>query len=129
MKVILSIKPRFAEAILNGEKLFEYRKQIFKRDVSTVIIYESSPVCRIVGEFEIEDILVGEPDVIWHKTRAHSGIDKVFFDMYFSKKNRAYAIKVANVVRYNAPLEFESMANSSHPPQSFMYIRDELKER
>lgn len=129
MKVILSIKPRFAEAILNGEKLFEYRKQIFKRDVSTVVIYESSPVCRIVGEFEIEDILVDEPDAIWHKTQDYSGIDKVFFDMYFSKKKRAYAIKVANVVRYDAPLEFESMANSSHPPQSFMYIRDELKER
>lgn len=129
MKVILSIKPRFAEAIFNGEKLFEYRKQIFKRDVSTVVIYESSPVCRIVGEFEIEDILVGEPEVIWHKTQDYSGIDKVFFDTYFSKKKRAYAIKITNVVRYNAPLEIASMASSSHPPQSFMYIRDELKER
>ena len=30
MKVLLSIKPEFAEKILNGTKRFEFRKGIFK---------------------------------------------------------------------------------------------------
>ena len=34
MNVLLSIKPRFVEKILEGEKRFEFRKGIFKQDVA-----------------------------------------------------------------------------------------------
>ena len=38
MKVLLSIKPEFAFAIINGSKKFEYRKNIFKnQDISSVV--------------------------------------------------------------------------------------------
>lgn len=30
MKILLSIKPRFVEKIISGEKLYEYRKVVFK---------------------------------------------------------------------------------------------------
>ncbi|MBI6731014.1 ASCH domain-containing protein, partial [Pseudomonas amygdali] len=40
MKVLLSIKPEYAEKILQGEKRFEFRKSVFKNpDVRTVVIY------------------------------------------------------------------------------------------
>ena len=126
MKVILSIKPKYAEAILNGDKVFEYRKHIFKQEVKTVVIYETSPVCRLVGEFEIEEILVDTPSIIWRKTNKHSGIDKTLFDMYFSEKSVAYAIKVAKVTRYDEPKLIQSLTHSSRPPQSFMYIKEQI---
>ena len=44
MKVLLSIKPEFVEAIFSGEKLYEYRKAIFKKNVTTVVIYATKPV-------------------------------------------------------------------------------------
>ena len=38
MKVLLSIKPEFAEKIFNGTKKYEFRKSIFKnKDVDKVI--------------------------------------------------------------------------------------------
>ena len=40
MRVLLSIKPEFVEKIFSGEKLYEYRKAMFKNvNVSTVVIY------------------------------------------------------------------------------------------
>lgn len=42
--ILLSIKPRFVEQILNGEKRFEYRKRVPERHVNKIIIYNSSPV-------------------------------------------------------------------------------------
>ena len=54
MKVILSIKPEFVEKIINGEKKFEYRRKIFKKDVEKVLIYASSPIKLVVGELHVE---------------------------------------------------------------------------
>ena len=59
MTVLLSIKPEFAEKIFDGTKKFEFRKSIFKNtDVQTVIVYASSPVQQVIGEFTIDSIFV-----------------------------------------------------------------------
>ena len=58
MKVLLSIKPEFAEKIFNGTKKYEFRKSIFKnKDVDTVVVYASSPWQYVIGEFHIDKIL------------------------------------------------------------------------
>ena len=77
MKVLLSIKPEFALKIFDGSKKYEYRRAIFKnQEVSTVIVYASDPIKRIIGEFEIEDILHEEPRALWVKTKNHAGISE-----------------------------------------------------
>lgn len=43
MRVLLSIKPEFVKKIISGEKKYEFRRKIFKRDVKIVIIYASYP--------------------------------------------------------------------------------------
>ena len=54
MKVVLSIKPEFAFKIFDGSKKFEFRKAIFKNNnVKSIIVYASSPVQKVIGEFEI----------------------------------------------------------------------------
>ena len=87
MKILLSIKPEFVEEIFSGRKKFEYRKAIFtNKKVTSVIVYSTMPVGKIVGEFTIEEVLVDEPQSIWRKTRKFSGITKRFFDDYFTGK-------------------------------------------
>ena len=61
MHALLSIKPEYAEKILKGEKLFEFRKVAFAQEVSKIFIYATSPVCRIVGEFEVGGIIKDSP--------------------------------------------------------------------
>ena len=122
MRVLLSIKPEFALKIFEGSKRYEYRRTIFKnREVNKVIVYASNPIRRIIGEFEIEDILHDELPVLWVKTRSHAGISKKRFFRYFANKNKGYAIKVKTTRMYDEPLPLNSLMVSS-PPQSFMYL-------
>ncbi len=70
MKVLLSIKPEFAEKILNGTKKFEFRKGIFKNNnITTVVIYATMPVGKVVGQFSIDGILKNDPEALWVKTK------------------------------------------------------------
>ena len=123
MKILLSIKPEFASKIFSGSKKYEYRRAIFKnREVSNVIVYVSNPIRRVIGEFEIEDILHDELPVLWAKTKNYAGISKERFLKYFTDKSKGYAIKVKSTRMYDDPLLLNSFMVTS-PPQSFMYLR------
>src|SRR5688572_33309307 len=105
MKVILSIKPQFANKIFLGTKQYEFRKVIFKNpNVKKIIVYASYPVQMVIGEFEIDRIISNDPKTIWNKTKDKSGISEDFFFEYFQDKSIAYAIKVKKAVRYKKPL-------------------------
>jgi len=66
MKVVLSIKPEFAFKIFDGTKKFEFRRSIFKNEnVKSIIVYASSPVQQVIGEFEIEEVLNCELSTLW----------------------------------------------------------------
>ncbi len=126
MKVLLSIKPEFAFKIFDGEKKFEFRKVIFKNpDVRTVVVYASSPVKQVIGEFEIADILSSSPTEIWELTKKDSGISEMFFQEYFENRTIAYAIKIKNTKKYKKPLTLKEDFNML-PPQSYMYLKEEL---
>ena len=69
ISVLLSIKPNFAASIFSGDKKYEYRKSIFKNaKVKKAYVYASNPVGLVVGEFEIEDIITTNPDLLWKRT-------------------------------------------------------------
>jgi predicted transcriptional regulator len=122
MKVLLSIKPQFAIKIFDGTKKFEFRKSIFKNsNINTVVVYASSPMQKVIGEFTIDEIMEESPDALWEKTKKHSGITKEFFDEYFFNRDRAFAIKVKEANRYQQPLDLIDF-DLSFAPQSFVYI-------
>ena len=123
MKVLLSIKPEFAEKILDGEKLFEFRKSIPKaKGVKTIVLYATMPVGKVVGEFDIEEFLSDSPSGLWNVTFKHSGITKRFFNEYFQGRSIAYAIKVRKVRRYEKPLDIKVLLRGRTAPQSFCYL-------
>ena len=126
MKVLLSIKPEFAEQIFNGTKKYEFRRKVFKnREVKTVVVYASSPVQQVIGEFDIESIINDDLASLWDQTKNHSGISKSFFLKYFSNKERGYAIKIKQTRRYQRGLSIRDDLNAS-PPQSFKYLQDSI---
>lgn len=122
MKVILSIKPEFANKIFDGSKLYEFRRSIFKDpNVKIVVVYASSPVQKIIGEFEIDHILNLTLESLWDITQDFSGITKDFFLEYFENKDAGYAIKIKKVKKYLEPLCIREDFNAV-PPQSFLYL-------
>lgn len=122
MKVLLSIKPQFAIKIFDGTKKFEFRKTVFKNsNINTVIVYASSPMQKVIGEFTIDEIMEEEPETLWEMTQKHSGISKEFFDEYFLNRDRAFAIKVKDIIRYKEPKELIDF-DLSFAPQSYVYL-------
>jgi predicted transcriptional regulator len=121
MKVVLSIKPEFAFKIFEGTKKFEFRKAIFKNaNIKSIIVYASSPVQQVIGEFEIEEVLNHDLDTLWTLTQKHSGISKEFYYQYFANKEQGFAIKIRKAKKYRTPKCLREDFNLL-PPQSFAY--------
>lgn len=119
--ILLSINPSHVENILNGTKRYEFRKTACKRPVDKILIYSTNPIMRVVGEAEVEEVLIDNPEVIWKKTEKKSGIDKMFFDQYYEKREQAVAYKLKNVVKYVEPRELRDYG-INNAPQSFQYV-------
>ena len=122
MRVLLSIKPEFASRIFDGSKRYEYRRTIFKRsEVTTVVVYASDPIKKVIGEFEIGEIIHDEPQVLWVKTGEQAGITKERFLDYFENKAKGYAISVKTARMYETPIPLDKLM-LTWPPQSFAYL-------
>ncbi|RJF70456.1 ASCH domain-containing protein [Rhodopseudomonas palustris] len=128
MRVLLSIKPEFAARIFQGEKRFEFRKSAFKDDrVKIVVVYVTSPVCKIVGEFDVVEILSDEPSRLWSRTKEYAGISEAFFWDYFSGRTRAVALAIGDVREYSRPINPSKLIANFTAPQSYMYLDDQLQ--
>ena len=120
-KILISINPEHVQNIIKGIKKYEYRNIAAKQGISSIIIYETTPVKRIVAEAEIIDVLMYSPEELWKLTKKESGISKKFFDEYFEGREIAYAYKLGEIKVYDEPktlLEYGIKA----APQSFVYI-------
>ena len=119
--ILLSINPQYVERIMCGEKKYEFRKNVCKRNVDKTVIYSTSPVMKVVGEAEVEEVLVDEPKKIWNVTEEYSGVEREFFDEYYEGREQAVAYKLKSVVEYDKP----KMLNEygiKNAPQSFCYL-------
>jgi predicted transcriptional regulator len=121
-RVLLSIHPEHAEAILVGRKGYEFRKVLFREEVSEVVMYATSPVCRVIGTFQIEEIYSATPDDVWSRAKGAAGVTRDMFCTYFSGRQFAHAIKVSSPVRFTRPKPLSHYLKSNVPPQSFCYI-------
>lgn len=43
-KILLSIKPEYVERIMDGSKIYEFRKRKCSKDINGIIIYSTAPV-------------------------------------------------------------------------------------
>lgn len=130
MNVLLSIKPEYVSKIFAGSKQFEYRKAIFKNpNVKKVIVYSTMPEGRIVGEFDVGEILHDSPSSLWLRTWRKGGVAKDFFEQYFAGRNFGYAISVESARRYDVPVDPAEVFENFVPPQSFLYLCEDRAER
>ncbi|CDE18126.1 f-type H+-transporting ATPase alpha chain [Eubacterium sp. CAG:841] len=120
-KILISINPEHVQNIIAGIKKYEYRKIAAKQDISSIIIYETTPIKRIVAEAEIIDVLELPPEELWNQTKNESGISKAFFDKYFDNRTVAYAYKLGKIRVYDTPKTLMDYGVKA-APQSFVYV-------
>jgi predicted transcriptional regulator len=125
MKVVLSIKPEFADKIFDGTKKFEFRKAIFKnQNVTSVLVYSSSPVQKVIGEFQIRNIFNRDLKTLWEMTKEFSGITEEYFYKYFAEREYGFAIEIEKKIKFKTPKCLKADYNLT-PPQSFAYWTNE----
>ncbi len=123
MEVILSIKPEYANKIFSGSKKFEFRRSIFKnKEVTKIIVYASSPISKVIGEFEIAKILHEDLKSLWNLTKDFSGISEKYYYDYFIGKENGFALEVKKVKLYKEVLCIKE-TYGINPPQSFAYVK------
>ena len=122
MKVIMSIKPEYVEKIFNGTKKYEFRKTLPKENVSSIIVYATNPIKKVVGEIFIKNIIIDTKENIWNMTKEYSGITKEFYDKYFYDRKVAVAYEIDKVIKYNPQKELIDFG-IKNAPQSFIYIK------
>lgn len=119
--ILMPIRKRFADEIFSGKKLYEYRKSIPKHPVKRVFVYEARGCKKVVGFFDVEEILLNYPDEIWEITGKFSGISPEEFFDYFKDREIAYAYKIALPVKFEIPRSI-SFYGISRPPQNYVWI-------
>ena len=123
--ILISIKPEYAEKILNGEKRYEYRRKTPVSEVKKMVIYATAPVSAVVGEAEIKGVLLLNASELWARTKEHAGIDMKTFYRYFDfRRYNAKAFQLGTVIRYEKPKSLEDY-DFKRPPQSWAYIKEE----
>ncbi len=123
MNVLLSVKPKYAEKIVEGKKKYEFRRAIFKiQNIEKVYIYSSSPVSKIVAAFEIKKILKDSPEKIWILCQKNAGISKKDFFDYFKNSEQAFAIEIGSVDSFKEHIDPFEVIENFKPPQSFYYL-------
>ena len=120
-KILLSVNPEHVENIMKGNKKYEFRKIQTREKVERIIIYSTYPVMKVVGEAEVIDVVINNPEKVWDETSQFSGITKQFFDKYFCNREKAIAYKLGHVKKYKKSKELSEYGVKS-APQSFIYI-------
>ena len=123
MNLLISIKPEFVKKILAYEKLYEFRKSIFKEDVDKIFIYSTYPVKKIVGYFEVNEIICESPQELWNSFSEVSGIPKKDFFKYYANSNEGFAIKIDNLHIFEEYIDM-SQYDDFRAPQSFCYVEN-----
>lgn len=119
----LSIKPEYANKIFDGQKHYEYRKRIPKKEVSKIVVYSSAPEQAVIGEVEVVKTLKMKPTPLWNSTKANAGISRLKYREYFSGCTTAYAFALGSFKRYETSKSLADF-NIQSAPQSFVYLDD-----
>lgn len=126
---LFSIHPHYARAILDGSKEVEFRRQGLPDDVTHVVIYATAPVQQLIGMFEVAGVDKMTPSRAWKRYGRTGGIEKTAFDRYYTNADHAFVIRVHNPQSFPTPFRLAELDENLRPPQSYMYLRDDVLDR
>ncbi len=127
-QAIISIKPTYSNAILEGSKTVELRRKIPPLEIGTRLwIYSTKPVASIVGLATVSAIVQDDPEKLWLQFSEKMGVCKQTFQDYFYGTNAAFAIHLENVSQIEpVPIEvLRTLFEGFHPPQVLARLTEE----
>lgn len=130
--VVLSIRPRYSERILEGKKTAELRRRfpLSAPRGAIAYIYSTSPVRAMVGRAEIADVVKLPIADIWKRYQKCAFISKADFQSYFSGLEEGFVLEFANARPFPRQLDLSELRDrfGFEPPQSFLYATPMLRK-
>ena len=131
--VVLSLKPRFAEAILTGVKTVELRRTEPKIVVPTrALLYAASPVRALLGTCIITSVQPSDLPTLWREHRLGSGLLYHEFQEYFEGVDVGTALTLTQPRAFSRQIPLQDLRarpNGFRPPQSFAYVDTDTGDR
>ena len=124
--VVLSLKPRFAEAILAGVKTVELRRTEPKIVVPTrALLYAASPVRALLGTCIITSVQPMDLVTLWREHGSGSGLPYREFREYFEGVDVGTALTLIQPSAFSQQIplhDLRARPKGFRPPQSFAYV-------
>ena len=124
--IFLSIRPRYAEKIIDGTKTVELRR-VRPKYISTgalVLMYVSSPVKSLIGAFKVNQVVENPLGDLWKLVQNRAGISRSEFDAYFEGASTGVGIFFNEIQLFHNPIELEDLKLIGfRPPQGFRYAK------
>ena len=108
-------------------KRVEFRRRGFRRQVSHVVIYSTSPDKRLVGLCDAE-VVMGTPEFFWQEYGDIAGISKDELFAYLDGLSEGVAIILKKIYSLRAEIGLWDIG-VVRPPQSFQYITNDAFAR
>ena len=122
-QAIISLKPRYVDLILSGEKTVELRNRVVRMEPGTVIwIYATRPVGGIVAVAELDSVVHDTPAEIWIRYEREMCIDRDHFDSYINNRESASALILSSVTKLEQSVTLDWIRRSVsnfQPPQFY----------
>jgi len=129
--IILSTKYKYAKAIIEEQKQYEFRGWIWKDEVKYIYLYSSEKIHKIIARFKVKQIINDKPSKIWIKCKQRSGITKKDFFSYVEmfNYNMIYAIEISEL-EILKPVNYISLdeINIMSAPQRFKYLDENISK-
>ncbi len=127
--MLMAIQPRWADAILSGEKKWEYRRVTMNiKPGARLFLYATGELHAIVGEVVIEKILNEPIDALIEHTMREVLETPEHLREAFAGHEIGHALKVKNPIRYKMPFTLAAIREQIPrfvPPQGFYYVTEE----
>ncbi|WP_052336272.1 ASCH domain-containing protein [Nocardioides alkalitolerans] len=122
--LFISVKPRYADAILQGRKTVELRRtRPNLPDGSLVFLYSSTPTRAVVGWARLIGVREGTPLEIWDEYGHAAAIDAPDYEIYFDGAEQAFALELDCVVIAAQQVPLSVIRSIGiQPPQSWRYV-------
>jgi predicted transcriptional regulator len=128
--LIMSIKPQFVSAILDGTKRYELRRRISPSigANSRILIYCTSPISAVVATASVKQIFHQSVNSIWRNYKHSVGVGSKDFQSYFDEVASGFVIELYEVKRLEifVPLALLKKKFNINPPQSYQFLSDDL---
>ena len=131
--IVLSLRPRFAEAVLAGDKTVELRRTAPRIALPTrALLHAATPVRAVLGTCVVTGVRSADLVALWQEHGSRTGLLHHEFQQYFPGVDVGAARTLAQPRTFSWRIPLEGLRATSEgfrPPQSLAYLDAQTGDR